>query len=98
MKILKLLVILLGISCVRKTNSAINYLDQKKPGIIPEIFAPGIVSMKGRFEMGFTMSPNGASIAFGVAREANAEETCIYLMNSQMENGAIPIKQLSPTT
>ena len=32
------------------------YLDQKPPGITPEIFAPGIVSVNGSDEWGLTIN------------------------------------------
>jgi len=34
------------------------YFGQKPPGLIPEIFAPGIISMSGRHEMGVSFSPD----------------------------------------
>ncbi len=34
------------------------YLGQKPPGLIPEVFAPGIISIKGRSEFGMSFSPD----------------------------------------
>lgn len=42
------------------------YLGQKQPGLIPEIFAPGIVSVKGRFDFGMSFSPDLDEIYFSV--------------------------------
>ena len=72
-------------SCSPKKNSetsTLNYLEQEIPGDVPMIFGEGIVSVKGRFDMGFTMSPDGKSMAFGVAHESDSDQTCIYLTNN----------------
>jgi len=98
MKDVKLLIIILlsMISCTRKPYLAINYFNQKEPGTLPEIFAPGIISEKGRFEMGLTISPSGKSIAFGVAYEKNIEENCIYLSNFSKGKWSSPNKAVIP--
>lgn len=58
-----------------------DYLGQEKPQNVPQIFAPNIVSVKGRFDMGISIAPDGKSIAFGVAHESDPKQTCIYLIN-----------------
>lgn len=71
-------------SCSPKKHTEapnITYLEQETPDSIPQVFGKDIVSVKGRFDMGFTISPDGKSMAFGVADESNPEKTCIYLMN-----------------
>ncbi|MFC1493086.1 ankyrin repeat domain-containing protein [candidate division KSB1 bacterium] len=40
------------------------YFGQTPPGDIPEIFAPGIISMEYRAEWGFTLSPGGDEIYY----------------------------------
>lgn len=40
------------------------YLGQKLPGSTPEIFAPGIVSVMGRYEYGVAVSPDGNELFF----------------------------------
>ncbi|MEW6998101.1 TolB family protein [Colwelliaceae bacterium BS250] len=42
------------------------YLGQKTPGLIPEVFAPGIVSINGRFDFGISFSPDLDEIYFSV--------------------------------
>lgn len=42
------------------------YFGQKQPGLIPEIFAPGIVSIKGRYDFGISFSPNLNEMYFSV--------------------------------
>ena len=84
MKYLIPLVILLLTFCTKVQQSAIsgiNYPGQDVPKQIPQVFAPGLVSVQGRFELGFTISPDGQSMAFGVAHESNSAKTCIYLMH-----------------
>jgi hypothetical protein len=94
-KALKYLIILLSItSCAKKPYSVINYFCQTQPETLPEIFAPGVISIKGRFEMGLTIAPNGKSMAFGIAHETNAEETCIYLSNFSKGKWSIPNKKV----
>ena len=52
-------------------NNALNaqdetwkYLNQTPPGDIPEVFAPGIVSVSDRYEYGLSISPDGKQIIF----------------------------------
>ena len=52
------------------------YLDQKPPGLIPEVFAPGIVSINGRNESGISFSPDLDEVYFTVNKKD--EETSIY--------------------
>ncbi|UCG62319.1 MAG: PD40 domain-containing protein [Candidatus Zixiibacteriota bacterium] len=40
------------------------YLGQVPPDSIPEIFAPGIISVEGRYEYGLAVSPDGNEIFF----------------------------------
>ncbi|TPH13419.1 PD40 domain-containing protein [Litorilituus lipolyticus] len=40
------------------------YLGQKPPGLIPQLFAPGIVSINGRYDFGISFSPNLDEIYF----------------------------------
>lgn len=41
------------------------YLGQKPPGMIPEIFGPGMVSLNGRYEYGISFSPDLKELYFG---------------------------------
>ena len=52
------------------------YLGQKPPGLIPEVFAPEIVSINGRSEKGISFSPDLDEIYFS-ANKKN-ESTGIY--------------------
>lgn len=63
-----------------RESTQLDYLDQIPPGDTPEIFAPGIVSVTGRFDMGFTMSADGNAIAFGIAHESDPTQTNIQFL------------------
>ena len=45
------------------------YFGQKPPGLIPELFAPGIISISGRHEMGVSFSPNLDEMYFAVQKK-----------------------------
>lgn len=42
------------------------YFGQKPPGLIPELFAPGIVSINGRYDFGISFSPDLDEVYFSV--------------------------------
>jgi Tol biopolymer transport system component len=52
------------------------YLGQKTPGLIAEIFAPGMVSIDGRYEYGISFSPDLDEIYFSANK--NNEPADIY--------------------
>jgi glyoxylase-like metal-dependent hydrolase (beta-lactamase superfamily II) len=58
------------------------YLGQKPPGIKPEIFAPGIVSLGGNWEFSITFSPDGKEIYFTRRKEDGGRNT---IMVSRLE-------------
>ena len=45
------------------------YFGQKPPGLIPELFAPGIISISGRHEMGVSFSPDLDEMYFAVQKK-----------------------------
>ena len=59
------------------------YLGQKPPGLIPEVFAPGIVSINGRVESTVSFSPNLQELYFDAKYEGEASQ--IYV--SKLVNG-----------
>ena len=91
--------LILVFSCSTKTHTEapnITYLEQETPDSIPQVFGKDIMSVQGRLDMGFTISPDGKSIAFGVVDELNPEETCIYLMNYINGKWTSPDKSFLP--
>ncbi len=94
-----LILLILFLSCNTKKSIEDNYIKnlvQETPNDIPLVFGEDIVSKKGRFEMGITISPNGKNIAFGVAHESKPEETCIYLMSFANKKWSSPDKTILP--
>lgn len=93
------LLLILSYSCATKKGAetpTISYLEQETPGSTPQIFGKDIVSVKDRFDMGFTISPDGKSMAFGVTNDSKPEETCIYLMNYINGKWTSPDKSFLP--
>jgi len=48
----------------RSPKQTSDYLGQTPPGLTPEIFAPDIISVEGRYEYGLAVSPDGDEIFF----------------------------------
>lgn len=48
------------------------YLGQKPPGLVPEIFAPGIISVNGRYEGHVSFSPNLDEMYFSPTIEGHS--------------------------
>lgn len=57
------------------------YLGQKPPGIIPELFAPGIVCT-GFYERDIAISPDGSEIFYGLLTNR-----FITIMHTRLDNG-----------
>ena len=70
------------------------YFGQKAPGLNPEVFAPGIVSINGRFEGAISFSPDLKEMYFGANNEN--EETSIYFSKLK-GNKWTPIKKANFT-
>lgn len=71
-----------------------SYFGQKPPGLIPEIFAPDIVSIDGRFEGTVSFSSQLTEMYFAADNED--EETSIYFSKLQ-EDKWTPIKSVDFT-
>ena len=68
------------------------YLGQKGPGLAPEIFAPGIVSL-GFHEHNIAISPDGKEIFFVAAA---ADFSRYLIMTTKEENGAWTTPEVAP--
>lgn len=67
------------------TNSssiASPYFGQRPPGLTPELFAPGIVSVEGRYEFGVSFSPNMDEMYFSPTVEGHS-----VVHYSRLKNG-----------
>lgn len=71
------------------------YLGQKPPGMKPEIFAPGIISIEDGKEYKPTISPDATEIFF-IRRTPRKRNDCIW--TSRLENGKLTIPQIAPFT
>lgn len=60
-----LAIVVIFISCSTKTVK-VDYYGQTVPDTIPQIFAPVVVSIEGRFEHGLSFSPDNKEMAFGI--------------------------------
>ena len=61
------------------------YLGQHKPGLTPELFAPGVVSTE-RYEFGCTFAPDGRSFYF-TRNDGEYTEGAIYVMSREDGGG-----------
>ncbi|MEO2052554.1 MAG: hypothetical protein ABGX00_12390 [Allomuricauda sp.] len=70
------------------------YLGQKPPGLTPEVFAPGIVSINGRYESTISFSPDLKELYF----DAHQEGEAFQIFFSKLVNGAwTPIERANFT-
>ncbi|GEM_PF-1084739 len=70
------------------------YFGQKPPGLTPELFAPGIVSINGRNEAGISFSPDLDEVYFTANKKE--EETAIYFSKFK-GNKWTPVKRANFT-
>ena len=50
---------ILALLCIAGCSDKVSYLDDGYPGLIPRMYADGIVNVNGRFQQNLTMSPDG---------------------------------------
>lgn len=67
-----------------------NYLGQKPPGIVPEIFAPGVISINGRYEHSVSFSPDLDEIYYTASKKD--EDPSIYFSKLEGDNWTTPQK------
>jgi len=70
------------------------YFGQKPPGLIPEVFAPGVISINGRSEHGISFSPDLDEVYFSANKKD--EETAIYFSKLK-GNKWTPVKRANFT-
>lgn len=83
---LGILVVLLTIvfsGCTPEEKSEI-YYGQKPPGLIPEVFAPGVISNEKDMEFACTFTPDGQEIYYTVRRDKTEMPV---IMTSHQEDG-----------
>ena len=60
----------------QKTNEGLKYLKQTPPSLVPEIFAPNLISKKGEYEFGSVFNKNGTEFFYAV--NVNGKEQIRY--------------------
>jgi len=76
----------------KSDSSAIEspYFGQKPPGLIPEIFAPGIISLNGRYEHIISFSPDLDEVYFSASKED--EDPSVYFSKLEDKKWTNPKK------
>ena len=70
------------------------YLGQTPPSLTPQVFAPGLISIQGRYEMGVSFTPNFEEVYFSSQKEGDVAS----IHYSQITNGVWqPIKKANFT-
>lgn len=59
------------------------YLGQKEPGTTPQVFAPGLVSLPNRFEIGISFSPDLKEVFFSTQKPKDVAA----IQSSKVEDG-----------
>ncbi|MDO6517969.1 putative Ig domain-containing protein [Zobellia uliginosa] len=71
-------IFILGFMGCTSQEGTVDYLNQNLPGATPVIFAPGIVSVKGRFEHGISFTPDTRQLAFGTLNPSDFGGSVFY--------------------
>lgn len=79
MKKLYLLIFAVSFLFAQNQNLQIKYPEKNLPLDDSKLFCEGTVSINGRYEYGFSISPDGKSIVFGTEEEGASK---IYIMNN----------------
>lgn len=70
------------VSCQSEGDEKEKYLQQSPPGIQPEIFAPGLISLEDTFEFGSVFSKDGLEFFHAIEIEGKSE-----ILTSRFESG-----------
>jgi hypothetical protein len=65
-------------------ETSVLYFNQTAPADTPVVFAPGVVSMEGRYEQFLLFAPNGRELTFGVT---NSDWSQFFLYHMTMADG-----------
>ena len=72
-KIYYLIILTMLFGCSAKVNESLKYLKQKPPSMVPEVFAPDLISSKNNQEFGSVFSKDGTEFFYGVNVNNKAE-------------------------
>lgn len=67
----KIIFFIIGICMISCNNNGVNYFDQEIPLSVPQIFAPGVISLENRIEGNANFSTNGEEFYFNVTDSMN---------------------------
>jgi hypothetical protein len=59
------------------------YFGQEPPGLVPEIFAPGIISLEKRYEQYATFTPDGNEFCFSTTNSSWSGSRAFYVKREQ---------------
>jgi hypothetical protein len=65
------------------TNEEKTYFGQEPPGLVPEIFAPGIICLENRYEHYATFTPDGNEFCFVVTNSSWSGSSAFYVKQEQ---------------
>jgi len=71
-----LLLLALLVGCTVKIDEGLKYLNQKPPSIVPEIFAPNLISKETESEFGSVFNKEATEFFYGV--DVNGKEEIRY--------------------
>lgn len=71
------ILLLLSFGC-KSINDSFDLFGQTYPDSIPVIFAPGIISVKGRLEHGISFTPDRRELAFGILNKEDFSGKIFY--------------------
>lgn len=83
-----LAIILAGQFSIGAIEPPEGYLGQVTPGLQAEVFAPGIVSLPGRYEYAVSIAPDGHSLLFTV--EVPKQSSIIMMAEKQEKGWGVP--------
>lgn len=82
------IIVIFGARC--RANPEGPYFGQEPPGMVPEIFAPGFISLPGRFERAPNFSPDGKEFYFGVILPDWSDQDIYYTLCDEEGHWADP--------
>lgn len=65
--------LILSTSCTKKADERLKYLGQQPPALVPEIFAPNVISKKAEYEFGSVFSKEATEFVYGVNVNGKSE-------------------------
>ena len=77
------LYLLVTLSCSKEVSDENKYLGQEPPSLVPEIFAPGLISTKLESEFGSVFNEAGTEFYYGVDLDGKSEIRYSSLENDQ---------------